>query len=191
MYLLDTTGNISNYTNLSMSDSMVATAEMYWINWNTTPIPVPGSYESFGKFIAITSDYGTPSIDTIMWTWLDSESASYDEDDFVLFKSNGTWTVLNDTPDTTNNMFSLSGLIGSGDYGILFSSDTCTYTTGSNWNINASDYCNITTDVDMAGYNFTLSGVGWVNLTGNITNFTKATIKGSTLSIRGGIFKAG
>ncbi len=51
--------------------------------------------------------------------------------------------------------------------------DTCTYDAG-NWFIQASDYCNITSAVDMGGNNITINGTGKVTITKNITNMGKS-----------------
>ena len=48
-------------------------------------------------------------------------------------------------------------------------SDSCTYTSGD-WEVECSDACNITSNVDLGGNNLILSGVGYFNVKANITN---------------------
>ena len=55
--------------------------------------------------------------------------------------------------------------------------DTCTYISG-NWEINCSDNCSITSNVDIGGNNISIIGTGTFNTTANITNFKKLHIEG-------------
>jgi parallel beta-helix repeat protein len=113
-------GGLSNYTNISMDDVLGATLEEYNMGWTSSPAPNPG-YESFaGKFINITPALGTPSIDSITWHWLENETTGYNESKFWLWKWNGTWSMLNNTPDTSANTLSLSDLEPSSVFAILY-----------------------------------------------------------------------
>jgi len=50
--------------------------------------------------------------------------------------------------------------------------DTCTYSGSGDWNIDCSDYCNITSNVIGDGSNFYASGNGWFKISANISGFT-------------------
>jgi hypothetical protein len=72
--------------------------------------------------------------------------------------------------------------------------DSCTYSSG-NWNILFSDYCNITSPVDVAGNNITISGIGKFTTTANITGWNTLRMFGTNPNdwnaycINGGCFK--
>lgn len=55
--------------------------------------------------------------------------------------------------------------------------DTCTYASG-NWNINCADNCNVSSNVDLGGNNFTIVGTGRITITANITNFKRGMTSG-------------
>ncbi|MGC8899468.1 MAG: right-handed parallel beta-helix repeat-containing protein, partial [Candidatus Micrarchaeia archaeon] len=129
-------GNYQNYTILSLNDK-IALGETYYIKWTTNSTALPFNHFSFAnKFIEISTDSGTlnistdsgtpivsvtPIIDYIAWHWLDSELSGYDETKFELWKYNSSgWTMLNNSPDTTNNKLSLSNMDPESDYGILY-----------------------------------------------------------------------
>ena len=118
---LNPSGTLENYTNLSINDS--TTTDSYTINWsdNTTALPLPANLTSFAqKYVNINTAGGTAYIDQIVWHWTDGELAgSDDESTFALWKHNGTWTVLNNTPDTSGNTLSLSNHNPASIYGIL------------------------------------------------------------------------
>jgi len=72
--------------------------------------------------------------------------------------------------------------------------DTCTYSSG-NWNMVASDFCNITSNVNMNGNNVSITGTGTITLTANITNYNNVLLKGTDSNniahviCQGGCFK--
>ena len=117
-------GDMQNFTNLSVYDTPLN--DSYSMNWSAQPDALPGSRSSFaGKFVNITANIsgidGNPvSIQSITWSWLDSELGSSSESRFELWKYNESgWSMLNSTPDTSANMLSLSGFSPGSDYGIL------------------------------------------------------------------------
>ena len=64
--------------------------------------------------------------------------------------------------------------------------DSCTYTSG-NWNVQCSHYCNLTTNTNILKNNITFNGTGTVQITSNLTNFTKMTVMNScTVRVSGG-----
>lgn len=116
-------GGFQNYTSLSIEDAIEANSA-YSINWTAVTRPLPSSRASFKqKWINISNQSGTPSIDSAIWHWLDSEvsTGGYDESLFELWKwnSSDTWTLLNNTPDTAGNLLALSNFNPASDYGIL------------------------------------------------------------------------
>ncbi|MFH2101157.1 MAG: right-handed parallel beta-helix repeat-containing protein [Candidatus Micrarchaeota archaeon] len=119
-------GGYVNYTTLSITDSIdVGTA--YNISWTTNSSPLLGPYLSIGeKFVNISNSLGSTSIDSIAWSWLDSEAAGYDESSFRLHKWNGSWTDTGAALDTGANTLSLTNMDPASDYGIVgYSSPEC------------------------------------------------------------------
>ncbi|MBN2122560.1 right-handed parallel beta-helix repeat-containing protein [Candidatus Micrarchaeota archaeon] len=113
-------GTFTNYTNLSVADA-VTLSGAYMVSWSANPgVAIAGT--SFAqKFINITTIGGTPSIDELNWSWSCSESLCYKEETLNLhhLNSTGGWTLLNDTPDTANNVLTLYDLEPEGVYGIF------------------------------------------------------------------------
>jgi parallel beta-helix repeat protein len=106
-----------NVTEVRLYDSVTA-GTSYSINWTPAPGP-PGGYTTFdNKFIDIS---GTGPIDTISWAWTDDEIlfGGYLESELSLWLWNGTWSLLNNTPDLVNNLLSLANLNPASSYGIL------------------------------------------------------------------------
>ncbi|MDD5171461.1 MAG: right-handed parallel beta-helix repeat-containing protein, partial [Candidatus ainarchaeum sp.] len=140
---LNPAGTLQNYTNLSINDSLGASnAEIYSINWTRNSSALPAGYPSFAqKFVNITNGSSTVSIDSIVWSWTGDEvtAGGYNESKFQLWKYNGTWTMLNGTPDTTNHELSLTGMNPASDYGIL-ENDNCPVITSSGTYIQGADY---------------------------------------------------
>ena len=56
--------------------------------------------------------------------------------------------------------------------------DTCTYTSG-NWAVDCSDYCNITSLVNMEGNNLSIIGTGTFKMTSDISNFGTVIVEGT------------
>ncbi|HID72411.1 TPA: hypothetical protein EYP38_00600, partial [Candidatus Micrarchaeota archaeon] len=68
-----THGNLSNYTNLSLNDS-VAASSSYFINWSAQPAALVGTNETFNdKYVNISIMQGAVSIDRIFWFWKDAD----------------------------------------------------------------------------------------------------------------------
>jgi hypothetical protein len=59
--------------------------------------------------------------------------------------------------------------------------DSCSYTS-SNWFIECSDFCNISSNVDVLGNNVTVNGTGELTLTANIINYTRRLFLGQDSS---------
>jgi len=118
-------GNYTNYTNLSINDTVESA---YTINWSAMPpAGLPDERISFeGKFINITNRTPGVSIDNITWHWTDNESSRvspdklnppymYDEEMFGIYKYNASnWTMvgnlLSGALNMTKNTLSLGDL---------------------------------------------------------------------------------
>ena len=98
---------------------MTAT-ESYFINWSSNSTAIPAGNISFAqKFVNITTLNGTPSIDKIVWSWATDNLSGYTESSFALYSYNGTWNLLNGSPNTAVHSLSLSALTPHTIYGIL------------------------------------------------------------------------
>ncbi len=119
-------GVLDEYTNLSIDDS--TGLEDYYINYSSSPAPVPSGRKSFAqKFIEITNGTGTTvSIDSIVWHWTEQEviDGSYKESQFELWKHNGSWSDTGAALDASANTLSLSNHNPSSVYGILESNES-------------------------------------------------------------------
>ncbi|MBU0532898.1 right-handed parallel beta-helix repeat-containing protein, partial [Candidatus Micrarchaeota archaeon] len=112
-------GNYQNYTNLTINDILEANSA-YTIQWSTNSSTLPANYISFAqKFLNISVISGSPSIDNIIWHWLDSELGGYDENYFELWKYNGTWSDTGATLTPGTNTLMLTNLNPASEYGIL------------------------------------------------------------------------
>ena len=108
-----------------------------------------------------------------------------------MFDEVGIWTRVLDQDEIDELYNSGSGLAYP-----FSAADTCTYTSGD-WEVDAGDYCNITSNVDAGGNNIIVSGTGYFNIMANITAdsfaYTPGTCKilnvpndGNELKISGG-----
>ncbi len=120
-------GTMANYTNLSITDN-VENGTAYSVNWSSSAptLPLPPSYFSFGqKFLNITNLTGGVSIDSAVWHWQDNESGAGNQTAFQLWDfSSGSWSLVNNTPDTSANTLSLTNLNSFSVFAILFPLDT-------------------------------------------------------------------
>ena len=134
-------GTYLNYTNLSINDSIEPSAA-YSADWSPV-LAMPDVFHTpfAGKFVNISIVSGTPSIDSIFWTWLPSEvTAGYNESRFELWKYNSTgWSMLNQSPNTGAHALSLSNMNPASVYAILNASDNCPVITTPGTNYVQSD----------------------------------------------------
>jgi len=112
-------GGLINYTNLTISDTF--NNEAYSINWttNSTSLSSPSTVSFEQKFINISIEAGSPSIDTLTWYWTDAETSGYTESYIGLWKYNGSWSSVDNTPDTANNQIAISALSSFSDFALL------------------------------------------------------------------------
>jgi parallel beta-helix repeat protein len=116
-------GSFENFTNLSITDD--ASSEGYYLNWSSQPAALPADRVSFqNKWIDIGNFTPTMTIDTVIWHWTDAESSGLLEDNLELQLYNGTFSLLNDAPDTVANTLTETGVAQNGTYGILYLNDT-------------------------------------------------------------------
>ncbi|MBI5227157.1 right-handed parallel beta-helix repeat-containing protein, partial [Candidatus Micrarchaeota archaeon] len=117
-------GDLTNYTNLSLSD-LVSAGSSYSINWTSGPGSLPDPRISFNdKYLSIVNYSTTVSIDSLNFTWADSESASYTEAQFELWDYGGGWNLRNYSPNTGSNSLSLSNVNSFGDFALFQLNDT-------------------------------------------------------------------
>ncbi len=113
-------GGYLNYTNLSLYETSDTTeAESFAINWTMEPAtPLSGiSFED--KYLNISQRSGSPTIESITWQWTAAEASGYTESDISLWMHNGSWYVLNTTPDVLTHSISLANLAPGSTYGLL------------------------------------------------------------------------
>ena len=74
--------------------------------------------------------------------------------------------------------------------------DSCTYGGSGNWEVDCSNDCSITSNVNLGGSNISIIGTGTFVTTANITNWVKTHIEGTDSSnicrvtcLKGGCFK--
>jgi parallel beta-helix repeat protein len=118
-------GGMADYTTLSINDT-VDPGDEYSVNWTGNPGSIPLGYRSFAqKFVDVSTISGSPSIDSIAWSWNGSELGGYDDTNFGLWQFDGTsWTLLNETPDTIADTLGLTNLSPAGAYAILQTNGT-------------------------------------------------------------------
>jgi len=111
-------GDHTAYTSIDLSDTL--TNEAYNISWASSPGGEPENHVSLaGKYLDISADYGSVSIDSISFLWTDDESAGENESAFSVWKHNGTWSQLTGALDSLLNSLTLSDLVPGSVYGIL------------------------------------------------------------------------
>ncbi|MFH0885055.1 MAG: DUF1565 domain-containing protein, partial [Candidatus Micrarchaeota archaeon] len=174
-------GDYQNFTNISINDTLGA-GELYDIFWSLNASGLPANYTSFGnKFVNITPASGSPSIDTLVWSWQDSELTGYNESRFVLFRYNGAWSALPASLNTGANTLTLSNLNSFSQFGPLE---------------NGSEEINITgQQVELFGVNVTSQDLPrWEggSYAGNVStspgNLTMANISAAMLTDRWAAF---
>jgi parallel beta-helix repeat protein len=112
-------GAFADFTNLSMDETLEQDSA-FFMNWSALPAALPAGQISFeNKHLNITRYFGSPVLDELVWHWTDAESAAYGEGLFVLYKYNGTWEPLNNTPDTAANTLSNYALADFSVFSIL------------------------------------------------------------------------
>gem|GEM_PF-3558816 len=166
---LPPSGALENYTNLSIYDSVEASTT-YIVNWSFYSGPLGPDHISFDqKFSNISTLAGTPSIDRVIWHWLDSEvsAGGYDDSRFELWKSNSSGSdMINGTPNTIENSLSQYNMNPASLYGILENttvvgcvnlSDPSTYGTRI---VNVSGNLYMNEDVDLCTDTYSINDSG-------------------------------
>jgi len=170
-------GNFENYTSLSISDTVEANTA-YSLNWTTNSSALPVDHISFRqKFVNITSETGTVSIDSVVWHWSNSELSGYSENIFDIWKYNSSgWSDLNATLDTAANTLTLTNMNPASDYGILQSNVSANITNVSASPVPQGFYFNVTiqanvTNADTVFVGITPPGENEINYT--MTNISE------------------
>lgn len=106
--IFDSNGTLTGYSNISFITAN--TNDTLNFTRVTNPIALPADHVSFAqKFINISSENVSPT--NITYSWLDSElGAIYNESRFELYKYNGSWNMLNNTPNITSNQLVLNNI---------------------------------------------------------------------------------
>ena len=182
MSFLNPIGTSYNYTVLSILDT-VASGNIYSVSWASNSTAVPISHLSFAnKFVNISNLSGAVSIDSLNWSWNDSELTGYSENKFEIWKYNGSWTRLSSSPDTVNNLLSIASLSPASIYGILQNNNLppgiTLNRTGNNEHVNNTNNVTLNfTAID--DFNLTLGCSLYIN--GNL-NQTNGSVQNNTLT---------
>jgi parallel beta-helix repeat protein len=112
-------GGYSQYSNLTLHDSVDANT-LYTLKHASSPsASYPGSLTSFlGKFVNI-SITNSSSIDSIAWHYTDSEASDYNESTLALYRYVASYTDTESALDQPSNALTNYSLSASGVYGIL------------------------------------------------------------------------
>jgi parallel beta-helix repeat protein len=119
-------GTLENYTVLDIDD-VVPILSVYHINWtvpnSSVRSQIPYTRETFNdKFVEVKRESGSVYIERISWRWDDSELGGTAESTLELWvynESSGSWSLLNNTPDTSANELSMTSLYPASMYGIM------------------------------------------------------------------------
>lgn len=103
----------------------------------------------------------------------------------------GQITIDNITKTLTFPAVNFSDVVGEINYTITVMVDTCTYSESGNWEIDCSDNCSISSNVDLLGNNISIIGFGSFITTANITNFTDLYFAGVSSSNRCEVYCSG
>lgn len=109
----------------------VAASEQYTIDIaNSIPSILGGAVPFNNAVLNISAINRTMNFTSFNMSWADYLTALYDENSINLYQYNGTgWTLLNNTPDTTNNVISYTSPVltagTSNLYGLLANASNC------------------------------------------------------------------
>jgi hypothetical protein len=185
-YGVEITVNVSNITLDNLTGHSIMNANrclLYWTN------------ETLISSVSMTDDFCDFDVNltasTAYYIHVDGSGGAYTRAWYNSIAGLPYDGVLLSVTDSLDNNFN-------GGYGVLTNvykigavrydysggaSDSCTYSSG-NWEINSSDYCNITSNVDVGGNNITIMGEGTTRITANITGYTTVDIHGVNSSAK-------
>lgn len=157
---LDENGSMSNYTNLTLSDTLyLSTNDGYSFTHTGYPGSLPTGRENIGRWVTITAESGTPTLASLTWHYDDSEAAEVDEDTLTIYKySGGSWYPVSTTLDTTANTLTATSIVGFSDFGIVSSINanlSITFDKTTNASLVADE--NITNYTNIASLNLDLT----------------------------------
>ncbi len=109
-------GEYADYTSLSFTDIAQA-GESYSIKWAGISSLPQGRSSFHGKLVNISSLAGTPSIDSITWSWAASElTGNFPE----LWKYNNSgWELIGSSMDSSARSITLTSMNPASEYGIM------------------------------------------------------------------------
>ena len=144
------------YSNFGVNTTVVSTIAKFYALWNDVAL------HPLGQYVFSTNNTGTwvnetPVNFTTTPNWANVTKTLNDTIGNVI---GYTW-YANDTAGNNNNTGAIHTLT-------ITSTDTCTYSSG-NWDVDCSDYCNITTITSLPSNNLTLTGTGVFTILANIT----------------------
>ncbi len=93
-------------------------------------------------------------------------------DEVAIYNTALTSTQISDLYQATAPTFTIGTESGQP------STNSCTYSGTGNWAISSSDFCNLTTNINMNRNNITITGEGTTTVTANITNWTHFLMEG-------------
>ncbi len=111
------TGDYTDFTNLSMDDTVSASSS-YAIEWTTTPSSPPSTVFKNAN-VNITPLSGTVTIESVRWEWSDSYVPPYNESTVELWKYNGSWSNTSAARDFVGNTLTLTSYTPNSTYTIL------------------------------------------------------------------------
>ncbi|MFC1741504.1 LamG-like jellyroll fold domain-containing protein [Nanoarchaeota archaeon] len=136
-------GVVENSTSISITDDVDA-ADQYTINWTTNSSALPDGLKSFRNQWVDIESLSSAAIETVIWTWDQSQLSGYDESLFVLLRYDGQdWTVLNNTPDIANNRLTINDHTPASDYGPAQNTSANSPPTTPTPGINSTDGTNM------------------------------------------------
>ncbi|RME17533.1 MAG: hypothetical protein D6797_02330, partial [Bdellovibrio sp.] len=103
--VLDSNGNKINYTNLS---AYVASVPSSLEISHSSQALSNTSYTSFENKAVLVNASSPTTFNSFSVSWTDGEATNYYEQDLNLLLYNGSWSNLNNSPDITNNLLSIT-----------------------------------------------------------------------------------
>jgi len=191
-------GDYTNFTNVSFAITSLSATQTFTTKWTSQPATPPATYFSFkGRYINFTQT-NNPTMTNLSIHWTDSELETSNESKFSLWKYNGSWYQLNNSPDTTNNIISAYTLTSFSTFALLekvnvppTKPNLTAPTNGNTTMINRTQLFtwNASTDADSDPINYTL------NLSSDLcptrtftTNETNYTITDLNTTIECGVY---
>ena len=118
--IFDSTGLFADYSNVSISDTVLS-SNVFYLNWTSAPVPpplLPTNTTSIGnKYLNIINVTNALNLSSTIFYWNENESANETRFKIMVYE-NGNWTNINQTLDTSNNRIILGANVN-GTYALL------------------------------------------------------------------------